>query len=799
MFHDGLARLLAVVGVFLLPATGSVAQVPTFESSDAHHDRLLNDLFRRHLRIDVSDTSLKQGPGAVVPTYGTCTLWRDWEVDELLWFDASSKTFPSEDRAAGLAWLLSSIPVDRFGYVFTAHDSPEPPMMGPLVLFGMGWPFPEYPHALGSRAAGWEWNGADTQGWTASRVDEQTVGGGVWKVKSSQARAELTSPPFHAEWLHAPFVMVDVAYDGIDAAAPRRERAFVLSWTTEGKPDFAPERSVRSDTWPVVPVDDLKPGFSRRVWLPMYLHPGWRGQVITRVRIQPLDSGERAREVSLRLNSIRLDYDTRHAVNNPIYVRACCRKFMWDGDETWLRAELPRMRRATEFMLTHLRARRLGLPDQAFLVGHDGMGWKSATERRLGQGLGTNYFDVTPMGPQDLQSATGYYLALGEMARIEAYVAAHPAANSPRPTLSAPDGTGKVTYRETAETLRALLEPARKAIRRALWNPATGRYAGWRSADGRLHDYGYTHLNLEALAAGIPDASAARLILSWLDGARSVAGDTSTGADIYRWEFAARLTTRRNLLDYGWVYGRAALPGEAADEFGQTVASIGIPFGGQVQDGGATLFTTHFDVKARLRYGDVRGAWRVWQRMLAHHAAVLAGGGKGKRFYRDYYEGHPERGTLQGGGPQGALGLDEEFVESLLAPTAWATVWVGLSAPAPGLLQIEPTLPPGLSSIGLRDAVYRGNRLRVRASMGAIDLSGSSMANPSAGRLRLRFVGTHPADAAVLLDGKPVQGAISRSSGGLLFETALAAGRFTVGRTGRAALPRREVHRHAVH
>jgi hypothetical protein len=173
--------------------------------------------------------------------------------------------------------------------------------------------------------------------------------------------------------------------------------------------------------------------------------------------------------------------------------------------------------------------------------------------------------------------------------------------------------------------------------------------------------------------------------------------------------------------------------------------------------------------------------------MLAHHAEVLAGGGKGKRFYRDYYEGHPERGTLQGGGPQGALGLDEEFVESLLTPTTWATAWVGLSAPAPGILQIAPTLPPGLSSIGVRDALYRGNRLSIRASKGAVDLTGSDIARPSAGRLRLRFAGRHLADAAVLRDGKPVAGTVSRSSDGLVFETALAAGRFTVGK--RAARP----------
>ena len=60
--------------------------------------------------------------------------------------------------------------------------------------------------------------------------------------------------------------------------------------------------------------------------------------------------------------------------------------------------------------------------------------------------------------------------------------------------------------------------------------------------------------------------------------------------------------------------------------------------------------------------------------MLNHHEKVLKYGGKGSRFYRDYYKAHPSKGVLQGGGPPGGLGLDEEFVENLLTATAWANL-----------------------------------------------------------------------------------------------------------------------------
>ncbi len=348
------------------------------------------------------------------------------------------------------------------------------------------------------------------------------------------------------------------------------------------------------------------------------------------MRLDPLETTV-PRTGSWRLNFLRLDYDTRESVNNPIFVRAVARKFFWDGDTGYLAGQLPRLRQATQFMLTHMRGAELNLPDHAWFTGHDGVGWAGINQPRVGHGLPNNWFDIVTTGPRDLLAAIRFYTALSAMAEIEAWIEVNPEFDSPKPAVLGPDGSSTVPYAESAASLRARLPSVRAAIRAEFWDPLSGRYATWRGADGVLRDYGAVHANLEALAAGIPDAAEARSILDWLDGTRTVAGDTSTGADLYASRFAARANARRNAFD--WIWGWS----------GWTV-----PFEGQVEDGGASLHTTFFDVQGRLRYGDVAGAWTVWSRMLDHHRTVREFGGRGANFYRDYYAAHPELGRAAG-------------------------------------------------------------------------------------------------------------------------------------------------------
>jgi hypothetical protein len=104
-------------------------------------------------------------------------------------------------------------------------------------------------------------------------------------------------------------------------------------------------------------------------------------------------------------------------------------------------------------------------------------------------------------------------------------------------------------------------------------------------------------VNLDAIWYGLANDENARTAMDWISGARIVEGDTSTGTDIYHWRFGPRATTLRNVEWYAFPWTRPEH----------------IPWGGQVQDGGAVLGFTFYDLMARLK---VYGPDNAWQRLV---------------------------------------------------------------------------------------------------------------------------------------------------------------------------------------
>jgi hypothetical protein len=85
--------------------------------------------------------------------------------------------------------------------------------------------------------------------------------------------------------------------------------------------------------------------------------------------------------------------------------------------------------------------------------------------------------------------------------------------------------------------------------------------------------------------------------------------------------------------------------------------------------------------------------------LLEWYREVQDGGG-----YRKYYE--TREGTLQGGGPPGGLGLDQEFFESVMVPSVVIYGFLGLDARPDGL-HANPRLPEAWPTLTATNISYR--------------------------------------------------------------------------------------------
>jgi hypothetical protein len=305
-----------------------------------------------------------------------------------------------------------------------------------------------------------------------------------------------------------------------------------------------------------------------------------------------------------------------------------------------------------------------------------------------GEGIGSNYWDLLPFGGEDALATVYYYDALLDLADLEASILAHPEWNVT---------TGADAY-DPADLRRHAQEVKAYGTKR-FWNEKTGRF-GTIDLDGQMHDYGWTFLNNEAIYYNFTTPEQAKSIRDWISGRREVAGDTSRGADIYHWRFGPRSSTLRNIDYYFWGWS----------------GPESIPFGNQVQDGGAVLGWSYHDLMADLRINGPDGTWRRLQEILTWFDETTAAGG-----YRAYYS-DPAKGTMQGGNVPGGLGIDREFFESILVPQVMLYGFMGFKPTVDGC-EIAPRLPKEWPSLTITrihlhdhvlDVTAKGYELRIK-------------------------------------------------------------------------------------
>lgn len=637
--------------LLLAPASGA-ADDPEFRVPGRDSEMAtLRELFRLHLDAAFTGT----------------TLWDAWLPQATLWASEKKRV---QYRDAFLGRRM-----DSEGYVAMQQHRG--------MAHSDGWPFPAWQQSTGAgfhfSTAGDEWAVQNfglkaltsTEGWEITGAETAGIDPAAGlRLKATGDVVSLTTPAFRCGTIVAPFARLEWAARGLAPASQPK-----LQWLLEGETEWNPERCAR---FPALrDADGLQ--FTN---VPLYRQPGYAG-MLTRYRL----TFDRAAGAQIDLKSIITAVDTRHPITNSLYLRGCADYFAWTRDTGFLTANMPRMRKALRFALEEFDVRQEKHVHVRW-VGHDGRSGllvqpDGKVHPRPGHGVGNNYWDLLPFGGRDAIATMYLCDALRQFAALERGIAAHPEWNVPRDDAF------------NAAELTTLADEMRTAFQKRFWNRDTGRFPGWIDEDQHSWDFGFTFVNLEAIHYDLASPSQAQSIFTWLDGQREVEGDTSRGADIYHWRFAPRATTRRNTVCYVW-------PWSAPDS---------IPWGDQVQDGGAVLGFSFHDLMARLKTNGPDDAWKRLREILTWFREVQAEGG-----YRAYYA-KPGRGKLQGGGPPGGLGMDQEFLESVLVPQVMLYGFMGLQAGADGIA-LAPRLPKDWPSLTIAPVLAHDRVLEITAHQG---------------------------------------------------------------------------------
>ena len=121
------------------------------------------------------------------------------------------------------------------------------------------------------------------------------------------------------------------------------------------------------------------------------------------------------------------------------------------------------------------------------------------------------------------------------------------------------------------------------------------------------------------------------------------------------------------------------------------------------------------DQMARLRAAGPDNAWKALRRTLDWFDDVRAAGG-----YRAYYA-VPGRGTLQGGGPPGGLGMDCEFFESVLVPQVMLYGFLGFQTDPAGF-GLAPQLPTEWPELRVNQIHFRDVVLEITVTNASAQL-----------------------------------------------------------------------------
>lgn len=365
-------------------------------------------------------------------------------------------------------------------------------------------------------------------------------------------------------------------------------------------------------------------------------------------------------------NSYHAGLGSYHFDQIPRYINAIYDNYMWTRDSLFISTMLPRAEVVMDSYLLGTMQGNSGTVVIIPLASNDGTAGKRPS----------TYMDQVGSGYKDAWVNTGFYTALRDMAEMET-------ANG--------NTTKAATYQSLANTFPSLFEST-------FWNSTNHRYGGWRDTSGVLHDYGYTYINLEALARGLGNATDANYIFGWLNGPADAtsggahAGSTSMNQDVFG-PRTNSISTPNSYWD-GW----------------SDPSSGRLPYGSLVEDGGSVLWEVYYDVMAHLRYDNADDAMAIYQAMLLRmisdsHLLTFNQAITPQRVYDDFGDSITEIGT------------STPYPESGIAGIAFLNGFLGVTANLSGL-NVSPNLPSSLFSAQVTQVNYKGTDRTIEVSRG---------------------------------------------------------------------------------
>ncbi len=721
-----------------------------FQSSDEDLNFFLNDYFKRHAG-NIFENGVDQKASSVSAGFTSEEFfWQEWF--SLAYYPISSLQNGSNERIEGLRDKLSSVPVDDYGYVWQNTDAVRDvySTLG-TAEHRMGWPFPTsdnmiytaktesylwYKHTYETTySASWDFNGADRlNGWTSNISASVAEGKLSGNVSGRTGNITFTSPTLNTSytegrpstsawenWTHkttsmvayyAPLLELDVRID--DASGV--EDIVVHYTSTKGSGSV----SVNEKAFIKYAYNGK---YEHMLFLPMYAETNWgsaKDTYITSISVEIVMKSGGSMTGNVGLSYVRAAFDTRHTDNVTMLISSLRQDYDYTGDLTYLQNNITRARKAINFLMQAYDEDR-SLIRSDYLVGHDSQ--KSGNQQQSqASSLGNGYWDISFMPEYDFHTNTYFYMALADLAYLEGVLESKGiTVDKAAATVLTADrncNRGTSAYSYDAAALKGIAGKVQAALQADMnntnhtgfWDSAKGRFvAGWSEDEGRWYDYGYLAWNIEAAYYGVATAEQTKLIMDWVSGARTIEGDTSTGEDIYFFELAPRGntyqgTTNTDASIYTGIYAE------------RTDMIYGVT---QVQHGGAIMYTSFYDLMNRINVYGADDAYARLQAIQAWYMDVYEyyttdnAGATPDCFYWDYYEnsqwdsngdGVGEEWRLQNGvkgmsernDGAGIIGIDGEFLESILPVASIYYGFFGIESLNAETLKVEPRMPGDL-------------------------------------------------------------------------------------------------------